>query len=104
MFKSKELTLTLLIGSALLSGCASSSDWLLGRSDCAQIGCGKDLEFYPSERGGATRIARDVYGWDWGTTSSACKFDDEECIQTRRAKEMAEGNTPWHWNQDPYKK
>lgn len=88
----------LVLSITAMTGCASSPPEWLSNKDCTQIGCGKDLEFYPNERGAASRQARDWYGFEWGQTSSACQYDDKECIQTRREKEIAEGNTPWHWN------
>lgn len=87
----------ILVSVLTLTGCASSPpEW--SRSDsCQAIGCGKDLTFYPNERGGATRQARDWYGWTWGQTSSACHQKDPKC-QELRAKEIEQGQTPWHWN------
>lgn len=89
---------TLLVTAVLLlSGCASAPpEWI--RSDsCRSIGCGKDLTFYPNERGGASRQARDWYGWDWAQTSSACHQRDPKC-QELRSKEIEQAQTPWHWN------
>ena len=81
----------------LLSGCASAPPEWLTSSKCQSMGCGKDLTFYPNERGGASRQAREWYGWDWGKTSSACHPKDPKC-QALREKEIEQGQTPWHWN------
>ena len=81
----------------LLSGCASAPPEWLTSSKCQSMGCGKDLTFYPNERGGASRQAREWHGWDWGKTSSACHPKDPKC-QALREKEIEQGQTPWHWN------
>jgi hypothetical protein len=81
----------------LLSGCASAPPEWLKTDSCRSIGCGKDLTFYPNERGGASRQARDWHGFEWGKTSSACHQKDPKC-QALREKEIEQGQTPWHWN------
>lgn len=91
----------IVIGSLLtLAGCASTPpDWLAGTRECRQIGCGEGLNFYPNERGAAQRHARDMYGFEWGQTSSAHHPSTEE-YRRLRAQEIRKGNTPSHWNQN----
>jgi hypothetical protein len=91
-------TLSLIIVSLALTGCASKPpQWLIGSDRCKSMGCGKDLEFYPMAPGEANRQAKAV-GWDWGTTSSAQKPGTPEFERLRKLEED-QGQTPWHWNQ-----
>lgn len=81
-----------------LAGCASTPpEWITGSNNCKQMGCGKDLEFYPMAPGEADRNAR-AHGFEWGKTSSAHAPGTAEYERLRR-EEAAQGNTPWHWNQ-----
>jgi len=81
-----------------LAGCSSNPpDWIMGSdSNCSQIGCGKDLEFYPMAPGAASANAR-AHGFEWGQTSSAFPPGSPEHQRLLR-EEQAAGNTPWHWN------
>ena len=82
----------------VLAGCSSQApNWLL-KDSCTQIGCGEDLQFYPNEQFGAQRQARDWYGFEWGETSSAYPPGHPK-HQELKQKEIAAGQTPWHWNQ-----
>lgn len=88
---------------SLLAGCSSTPPkWLTGSDHCAQIGCGKDLSFYPMTHGEAERQAR-AAGWDWGKTSSAYPPSDPKYWELKKQEEAA-GQTPWHWNQNPLAK
>jgi len=61
----------IVLGSVLLAGCASSPpEWLSGEPQCAQIGCGQGLTFYPNEPFAAQRHARRWYCFDWASHSS----------------------------------
>jgi len=83
----------------LITGCASTPDWVTGTRECRQIGCGEGLNFYPNERGAAQRHARDFYDFEWGQTSSAYHPSSEE-YRRLREQEVRKGNTPSHWNQN----
>ena len=83
-----------------LSACGSSyrvPDWAAGDPKCRQIGCGQGLVFYPNEKFGAKRQAKDWYGWQMGKTSTAYPPSDPKHWELK-AKEEAAGQTPWHWN------
>ena len=82
----------------ILSGCSTSSEWVRGSDSCTQIGCGEGLQFYPNEEFGAQRQARDWYGFEWGETSSAYPPSNPKHWELKQ-KEIAAGQTPWHWNQ-----
>ena len=71
--------------------------WATGDSQCRQIGCGQGLNFYPNEKFGAKRQAKDWYGWEMGKTSTAYPPSDPKHWELK-AKEQAAGQTPWHWN------
>ena len=89
-----------LIALTTLSACGSSyrvPDWAAGDPKCRQIGCGQGLVFYPNEKFGAKRQAKDFYGWEMGKTSSAYPPSDPKHWELK-AKEAAAGQTPWHWN------
>ena len=78
----------------LLSGCASAPPEWLKTDSCRSIGCGKDLTFYPNERGGASRQARDWHGFEWGKTSSACRQNDpnvKPCVKKKLSKSKLRG-------------
>lgn len=90
MFK----TILLVSAVILVSGCNSIN--LHSDAHCTQIGCGKDLAFYPMAPGEAERQAK-AHGWDWGKTSSAYPPTDPKHWELK-AKEEAAGQTPWHWN------
>lgn len=93
-------TVSLILISIAISGCASKPpQWLTGSRECASIGCGKDLEFYPTAPGEAQREAA-IHGFEWGKTSSAYPPSDPKHWELKRQEEAA-GQTPWHWNQDP---
>jgi|TARA_B110000977_G_scaffold182208_1_gene243636 hypothetical protein len=92
-------TLIAILTTLTVSGCASQPpQWLTGSDNCAQIGCGKDLSFYPMAPGEADRQAKAV-GWDWGKTSSAYPPSDPKHWELLKA-EQAAGNTPSEWNKD----
>lgn len=77
---------SLILISLIISGCASRQPQWLGSGECRQIGCGKDLEFYPMAPGEARRQAKSV-GWDWGKTSSAYPPSNPKHHQLRRQEE-----------------
>ena len=84
-----------------LSACSNTSykvpKWASGDAQCRQIGCGQGLNFYPNEKFGAKRQAKDWYGWEMGKTSSAYSPSNPKHWELK-AKEAAAGQTPWHWN------
>ena len=92
-----KMTLFALASSLALSACSATSDWASGSKNCRQIGCGQGLVFYPNEKLGAKRQAKDWYGWSWAKTSSAYSPDDPKHWELK-AKEVEAGQTPWHWN------
>jgi hypothetical protein len=94
----KVLCITL--GASVTLGACSSytvPEWASGTPQCRQIGCGQGVKFYPNERNGAKRQAKDWYGWEYGKTSSAYAPSDPRHWELL-AKEKAAGQTPWHWN------
>ena len=93
--------LIILTAAIALSGCASKPpEWIVGSDyGCNQIGCGKDLEFYPMGPFEAQRNAQ-ARGIEWGKTSSAYPPGSPEHERLLR-EERARGQTPWHWNQNP---
>jgi len=96
-----QIVSLLLLGiTVITTGCSSTShvpQWITG-DQCPSIGCGKNLEFYPNEVGGAARQAKDFYDFEWGKTSSAYPPSDPKHWELKE-KEIAAGQTPWHWNQ-----
>lgn len=89
----------LIITSLAMSGCASHApDWIIGSDNCPQIGCGKDLSFYPMMPGEAVRQA-EANGFEWGKTSSAYPPSDPKHWELLK-QEQAAGNTPAEWNKD----
>tara|TARA_B100001559_G_C16188433_1_gene478763 strand:+ start:122 stop:481 length:360 start_codon:yes stop_codon:yes gene_type:complete len=92
---------TALIVLTALNACSGTSykvpKWATGDSQCRQIGCGQGLNFYPNEKFGAKRQAKDWYGWQMGKTSTAYPPSDPKHWELK-AKEQAAGQTPWHWN------
>ena len=81
-----------------LSACSSAPPQYLMKDSCTQIGCGEGLTFYPNEQFGAQRQARDFYGFEWGETSSAYPPSHPKHWELKQ-KEIAAGQTPYHWNQ-----
>ena len=63
----------------------------------AAYGGFNSISFYPNEKFGAKRQAKDFYGWEMGKTSSAYPPSDPKHWELK-AKEAAAGQTPWHWN------
>ena len=93
-------TLIAILTTITVSGCASQPpQWLIGSDNCPQIGCGKDLAFYPMAAGESVRQAK-AAGFEYGKTSSAYPPSDPKHWELLK-KEQAEGNTPYHWNKDP---
>lgn len=92
-------SLLIIVTAFTVSGCASTSppEWITGSNNCSQIGCGKDLSFYPMAPGEMERQSK-ANGFEWGKTSSAYPPSDPKHWELLR-KEQAEGNTPYHWNQ-----
>jgi hypothetical protein len=80
----------LLIASLVISGCSSTSH-------CRSIGCGQDVTTYPNEEFAMSREAA-RHGFEWGKTSSAYSPRDPKHHELK-AKEIEQGETPWHWNQ-----
>lgn len=75
-----------------LSGCSTStpmhpstqtSTWLLGKTQCRNIGCGRNLNFYPNEENGGQIQPRLWYGFDW------------------RKDNITPTNNPYIWNTPP---
>ena len=90
--------LIVLGASFVLSACSSTiPQWASGTPKCRQIGCGQGLIFYPNEKNGSDRQSKEWYGWEYGKTSSAYVPSDPKHWELK-AKEIAAGNTPWHWN------
>jgi len=92
-------SILLLLSALYLSACSStSSPWISGERSCRQIGCGEGLVFYPNEKFAAQKQARRWYGFEWGETSSAYPPSNPKHWELKE-KEIAAGQTPWHWNQ-----
>ena len=89
-----------LIALTALSACSASvsvPEWASGSNQCRQIGCGQGLIFYPNEKLGAKRQAKEWYGWEYGKTSTAYPPSDPKHWELK-AKEIEAEQTPWHWN------
>ena len=96
----RALIIPLIASATLLGACSTSytvPDWAAGSKKCRQIGCGQGLVFYPNEKLGAKRQAKEWYGWEWAKTSSAYPPSDPRHRELK-SKEIQAGQTPWHWN------